>query len=76
MPRDVTVTVVECIAETTKAILCVVSDGVNPVHTNEVWIPRSVIEESVRDDEFKGDSDFELVVAKWFCEKEDIPYED
>jgi hypothetical protein len=74
---EVTITVIECVAETLKAILCVVTDGMNPVHTNEVWIPRSVIASGADpDDDYKGDVDFPLTIQKWFADQEDIPYEE
>lgn len=64
----VTVGVEVCDAETDKAIHCVMAD------TREgVWIPRSVIADvDLRDEEFKGDEDFELEIYEWFAEKEGL----
>lgn len=64
----VTVGIEVCDAETDKAIHCVMAD------TQEcVWIPRSVLADvDIRDDEFKGDEDFELEIYEWFAKKEDL----
>lgn len=77
MPREeVTITVVECVAETGQAILCLLADEVTPPLVRQIWVPRSVIgDEEGRDSSFKGEVDFELSVQKWFADQEDIPYE-
>jgi hypothetical protein len=74
---EVTITVVECVAETDEAILCIVKVPDEGYAELEVWVPRSVIgDEEGRDSSFKGDVDFELSVQKWFADQEDIPYEE
>lgn len=63
MPRTVTIAVEVVLRETDLALLFVIDD-------DEVWIPKSVIEDAETID--VGDEDIEINIASWFAEKEGL----
>lgn len=62
--RTVTLRVAEVLRETDLALLLLLDDD------DEHWVPKSVIEDA--DDITTGDTDLEVQVAEWFCEKEGL----
>lgn len=59
---------VECIAETAKAILCVLDDG------TEMWVPKSQLE-FISQVQERGDSGT-LVISAWLARQEGLLIDD
>lgn len=67
MPKEyVTLSVAEVKVETNGAYLFALEDG------SEHWVPKSQLEEY--EGIGKGETDIEVSVAKWFADKEGLPY--
>lgn len=63
----VAIEVLRCPMETDKAVCLVVPTALDE---REVWVPRSQLTRDDRDTAFKGETEFEIEVSKWFAERE------